>query len=89
MEKQAVISYPAGLPQTMKLSDEQFGETIGFWAAAKLYELGRLSAGKAASLAGMERLAFLARLVTVNVPAINLLDEEITAEIEAARELSQ
>ncbi len=89
MEKQAVISYPIGLPQTMKLSDEKFSETIGFWAAAKLYELGRLSAGKAAGLAGMERLAFLARLITVEVPAINLQDEEIAAEIEAALEISR
>ncbi|HOC20397.1 MAG: UPF0175 family protein [Verrucomicrobia bacterium] len=89
MEKQAIITYPEGLPQTLKLSDEQFGETLRFWAAAKAYELGRLSAGKAASLAGMERLAFLARLITVEVPAINLQDEEITAEIEAARELSK
>lgn len=28
MEKQAIITYPEGLPQTLKLSDEQFGETL-------------------------------------------------------------
>ncbi len=89
MEKEAIVSYPEGLPQTLKLSDAQFSEALGFLAAAKLYELGRLSAGKAAGLAGMDRLTFLARLITVKVPAINLQDEEITAEIEAAQELNR
>jgi predicted HTH domain antitoxin len=89
MEKEAIVRYPEGLPQTLKLSDAQFSEALGFLAAAKLYELGRLSAGKAASLAGMDRLTFLARLITVEVPAINLQDEEITAEIETAQELNR
>lgn len=31
-------------------------------AAVKLYELGRLSSGRAADLAGISRLEFLARL---------------------------
>jgi predicted HTH domain antitoxin len=51
--------------------------------------LGRLTAGKAAQLAGMERLEFLYRLGSIGVPAINLRDEEIEAEIQTARELSQ
>jgi predicted HTH domain antitoxin len=57
-------------------------------AAVKMYELGRLSLGKAAELAGMERVAFLYALDNVGVPAINLQDEEIDAEVRAARELS-
>lgn len=88
MTKSAVVAYPEGLPQLLKMSDAEFGRQLGFLAAAKLYELGKLSAGKAAHLAGMERLTFLERLSEVGVPAINLRDEEIEAEIEAARELS-
>ena len=56
--KQAVISYPAGLPQMLKLSDSEFARKVRFLAAAKLYELGRLSSGMAARLAGLERVAF-------------------------------
>lgn len=82
------IEYPEGLPQTLKLSDPEFGEEVRFLAAAKLYELGRLSAGKAAEFAGLDRLTFLARLAAVGVAAINLRDEEADAEIEAARELA-
>jgi predicted HTH domain antitoxin len=49
--------------------------------------MGRLTAGKAAQLAGMSRLPFLARLATFGVAAINIQGEEIDEEIAAAREL--
>ncbi|HEX3528966.1 MAG TPA: UPF0175 family protein [Thermoanaerobaculia bacterium] len=85
--KQAVISYPAGIPQILKLSDREFAEELRFLAAAKLFELGRLTAGKAARLAEMDRLTFLYELGKIGVPAINLRDEEVEAEIQAARDL--
>ena len=85
--KQAMISYPAGIPQLLKLSDREFAEELRFLAAAKLFELGRLTAGKAARLAEMDRLTFLYELGRIGVPAINLRDEEVEAEIQAARDL--
>lgn len=86
--KQAVISYPDGLAQSLKLSDPEFAAELAFLAAAKLYELGRLSSGKAARLAGMSRIVFLRALERAGVPAINLRAEEVDAEIQAARELA-
>ncbi|MBM4083823.1 MAG: UPF0175 family protein [Planctomycetes bacterium] len=56
--------------------------------AAKPYELGKVSAGVAAEIAGTDRLAFLTRLSRHGAPAINLRDEEVTHEIEAARKLA-
>ncbi len=87
--KEIQIKYPAGIPQMLNMSDAQFASEMRFLAAAKLYETGRLTAGKAAELAGLSRLEFLARLTEVQVPAINLLDEEIEAEIEAAKTLAK
>ncbi len=86
-QAQAVIPYPPGIPQALKMSDVEFAQELAFLAAAKLYELGRLSAGKSARLAGMGRLEFLRRLAQIGAPAINLRDEEVDAEIRAAREL--
>lgn len=88
MMKEAVVTYPQGMPQILKMSDGEFAEELRFLAAAKLYELGRLSSGKAAQLAGMARVEFLHALARIGVPAINLRDEEVEAEIKAAREMA-
>jgi predicted HTH domain antitoxin len=88
MLKEATIPYPQGVPQLLKMSDDEFADELRFLAAVKLYELGRLSSGKAAELAGMTRVDFLDSLARVGVPAINLRDEEVAQEIRAARELA-
>jgi predicted HTH domain antitoxin len=88
MLKEATVTYPQGVPQLLKMSDAEFAEQLRFLAAVKLYELGRLSSGKAAELAGMTRVEFLGSLERVGVPAINLRDEEVESEIRAARELA-
>ena len=85
----STITYPQGFPQMMKMSEGEFVDEIRFLASAKLYEIGRVTAGKAAQLAGMKRLDFLYRLGTVGVPAINLQAEEVEAEIQAAKELAK
>ncbi|NJL28501.1 MAG: UPF0175 family protein [Thermoanaerobaculia bacterium] len=86
--RQAVIPYPEGFPQMLKLSDREFAAELSFLAAAKLFELGRLSSGQAARLAAMSRMAFLSALSRLGVPAINLREEEVDLEIDAARELA-
>lgn len=85
---QAVIPYPDGFAQVLRLSEGEFRAELSFMAAAKLYELGRLTSGQAARLAAMERVGFLTRLSQIGVPAINLGAEEADAEIEAAHELA-
>lgn len=85
----ATLSYPRGFAQMLKMSDREFVEELRFLAAAKLYELGRLTAGKAAQLADMKRLEFLYRLGSVGISAINLQDEEVEAEIRAAQALAK
>jgi predicted HTH domain antitoxin len=87
-QTQTILTYPKGFPQLLKMSDAAFVDEMRFMAAAKLYELGRVSSGQAARLAGLGRVEFLYRLAQIDVPAINLQDEEIEAEIQAARELS-
>jgi len=87
--KESPIFYPQGFPQMLKMSDPEFVVEMRLLAAAKLYEMGRLTAGKAAQLADIPRLDFLTRLADFGVAAINLQGEEIDAEIAAARELAQ
>ena len=69
------------------MSGIEFARELLLLAAAKLYELGRLSLGKAARLAGPDRVGFLHELGRLGVSAINLREEEAEAEILAARDL--
>ena len=51
--------------------------------------MGRVSMGVGAEIAGTTRLAFLELLARYGVPAINLKDEEVALEVQAARELAE
>ena len=83
--KTVAVPYPDGLPQTLKLSDSEFAEEVRFLSAAKLFELGRISSGKAAKMAGVDRVSFLEKLGHYKMPAINIQAEEIDREVEAVR----
>jgi predicted HTH domain antitoxin len=49
-------------------------------AAMKLYELGQLSSGAAARLAGVPRVVFLSRLEDYGVDAFRLTEEQLARE---------
>jgi predicted HTH domain antitoxin len=52
-------------------------------AALKLFELGKISSGKAAELAGMSRVEFLEVCGRYRVSVFNYSDEELESELHA------
>ena len=70
------------------MTEEQFATAVRFLAAAKLFELDKLSSGKAAAMAGLGRVGFLHKLGTYGFYAINLHDKQLAAECNAAVELT-
>jgi predicted HTH domain antitoxin len=64
----------------LKLSARDAGPELRLAAAAKLYELGRLSSGAAARLAGVPRVAFLSKLADYGVDTFRLNEEELAKE---------
>jgi len=50
----------------------------------KLFELGRMSSGAAAGLAGVPRVVFLSRLADYGVDTFNLTEEELFRETTLA-----
>jgi predicted HTH domain antitoxin len=60
--RQIVIDIPEKVLLAEKTDESAFGRELRTLAAVKLYELGRLSSGRAAELASMSRVEFLLSL---------------------------
>jgi predicted HTH domain antitoxin len=60
--RKVVIDVPEKVLLAEKADEVSFANELRLLAAIKLYELGRLSSGRAAELAGMPRVEFLLTL---------------------------
>ena len=60
--RQIVIDVPEKVLLAEKVDETAFARELRILSAVKLYELGRLSSGRAAELAGMPRVEFLVSL---------------------------
>ncbi len=60
--QQIVIDVPEKVLLAEKMDADSFARELRILAAVKLYELGRLSSGRAAELAAMPRVEFLLEL---------------------------
>jgi predicted HTH domain antitoxin len=87
--KMLTLPYPEDLPEALGKTSEEFEQEMRFLVAARLYELGRISSGRAAELAGVTRVDFLANLSRYRISVFNYSMEELDHEIQAARARAQ
>jgi predicted HTH domain antitoxin len=74
------IKYTDDVLLSLKETKEEFEEEARYLLALKLYELGKISSGKAAKIAGLSRVAFLLRLGRYRVSPFQVGLEEILEE---------
>jgi len=78
------IQCPDEVLISLKENAETFSRELPLAAAMKLYELGRLSSGRAAQLAGLSRVAFLNRTGDYRVPIFDATAEELQEDVRNA-----
>ncbi|MGI9056294.1 MAG: UPF0175 family protein [Pyrinomonadaceae bacterium] len=84
MSNTLTIEYADDLLFSLGVSEKEFSEEAKLLIAAKLYEMGKLSSGQAAKLAGKSRVEFLFSLARLNVPMSNLREEDLRDELNFA-----
>ncbi len=79
--KELHIAYPEDLLLTSGQSPEDLERELRFFLALKLFELRRLTVGKAAALAGMNKIHFMDEAGRHRVPVINLEVDQVEDEL--------
>ena len=74
------LSIPDETLLALKVKPEQLGGEIRLAAAIKLYEIGRISSGAAANLAGIPRTLFLTKLADYGVDTFKMTEAELQQE---------
>jgi len=76
------LNLPDGFAQAVHLTQAELEGQIRLMAALKMFELGKLSSGKAAELAGVSRVEFFELCGRYQVPIVSYDEGELQAEVE-------
>ncbi|HDQ00196.1 MAG TPA: UPF0175 family protein [bacterium] len=76
------IKYPPEFEMAVHLTKDELEAHIRLMAALKMFELGKISSGKAAEFAGISRVEFFEACNRYRVSIFNYPDDEIEAELK-------
>lgn len=71
MENTYNVSLPAHLAFLLNMQEQEFSEEVKRLVLVRLFEMGKISSGRAAKMLGMNRIAFLEMLANYNVSMFN------------------
>ncbi len=83
-DRVVTIPYPEDLLLSLKEDEETFAAEARLLLAVKLYELGRISTGMAARLAGMSRVTFMFALSRFGLSPIGVDADELDEDLARA-----
>jgi predicted HTH domain antitoxin len=77
------FKYPVGFEMVVNLTPFELEQHLRLMAALKMFELGKISSGRAAELAGLSRTDFFETCSRYQISIFNYADDEIAAELNA------
>lgn len=78
------LTLPDELISALGRDPESAAAEVRLAAAVKLFELGRLSSGAAATLAGIPRTVFLSKLAEYGAASFRHTEEELKRDLDRA-----
>ncbi len=81
---QLTLQMPESVFATLQQAPDEFAQELRVAAAVKWYELGRVSQGRAAEIAGLSRAAFIDALARYRVSPLQYTAEELAEELRDA-----
>ena len=81
---QITLTIPDESLVALHATPDSLGSELRLAAAIKLFEIGRLSSGAAATLAGIPRTLFLMRLSDFGVATFDQTESELRRDLENA-----
>jgi predicted HTH domain antitoxin len=78
------LTIPDETLQALQTTPEGLGQEMLLVVAIKLYEMGRLSSGAAATLAGIPRTVFLTKLADYSIDTFCLTETELIGDLANA-----
>jgi predicted HTH domain antitoxin len=79
-----VLEIPRESALGLRVPVDEAGNIVRMAAAAKLFEMGQLSSGAAARLAGVPRVIFLSNLAEYGVDTFRLTETQLAGETRLA-----
>lgn len=81
---QVTFTIPDEIRLALKATPDDLASRIRFAASVKLYEMGQLSSGAAAQLAGVPKPYFLSHLADYGVNTFDLSEQELSHDLKNA-----
>ncbi len=82
MEEMLTVQIPSAVRKVLNRTPEEMGRDLKLYTALKLFELGKLSSGIAAEMAGIPRVQFFDLCAEYGISVSQITPEHLHSEIE-------